>query len=97
LNAPDSGKKRLSGSSGTCVPKKEGVLVEERWEAGEIGCGQLVVELRLRLNRMKPGDRLEVIANDPGAPVDLPAWCRMTGHTLVSADHPVYVIRRKED
>jgi hypothetical protein len=27
----------------------------------------------------------------------LPAWCRMTGHILVSADHPVYVIQRKTD
>jgi len=69
----------------------------ERWDAGEIGCGQLVFELRLRVNKMNPEDRLEVIARDPGAPTDLPAWCRMTGHTLVSADHPVYVIQRKSD
>ena len=66
-----------------------------RWDAGETGCGQLVFELHVRLNRMKPGEVLEVIARDPGALTDLPAWCRMTGHTLVSAEHPVYVIRRK--
>jgi tRNA 2-thiouridine synthesizing protein A len=70
--------------------------MSERWDTGEIGCGQLVFELRLRVNRLKPGESLEVIAADPGAPIDLPAWCRMTGHTLVSAHHPVYVIRRKE-
>jgi tRNA 2-thiouridine synthesizing protein A len=69
--------------------------LEERWDAGEMGCGQLVFELHVRMNQLKPGDRLEVIARDPGAPTDLPAWCRMTGHTLVSADHPVYVIQRK--
>jgi len=71
--------------------------VNERWDAGETGCGQLVFELHLRLKRMEPGDTLEVIVRDAGAPTDLPAWCRMTGHTLVSAAHPVYVIRRKED
>ena len=71
--------------------------MEERWNADEMGCGQLVFELRRRLNQMQPGETLEVIARSPGAPADLPAWCRMTGHTLVSADHPVYVIRRKED
>jgi tRNA 2-thiouridine synthesizing protein A len=71
--------------------------VKERWDAGETGCGQLVVELSLRLKRMKPGDRLEVVARGTGAPTDVPAWCRMTGHALVSADHPVYVIQRKED
>ena len=67
----------------------------ERWDAGETGCGQLVFELRARLNRLKAGDRIEVIARDPGAPTDLPAWCRMTGHTLISANHPVYIIERK--
>ena len=70
--------------------------LEHRWDAGEMGCGQLVFELRRRMNELKSGDRLEVIAQSPGAPADLPAWCRMTGHTLVSADHPVYVITRKE-
>lgn len=69
----------------------------ERWEAGELGCGQLVFELRRRLEELPPGHTLEVITDDPGAPVDLPAWCRMTGHTLVSAEHPTYVIRRKAD
>jgi tRNA 2-thiouridine synthesizing protein A len=62
-----------------------------------MGCGQLVFELHLRVSRMKPGDRLELVARDPGAPTDLPAWCRMTGHTLVSADPPRYVIQRKAD
>ena len=49
------------------------------------------------MNELAPGDTLEVIAQSPGAPSDLPSWCRMTGHTLVSAEHPVYVIQRRED
>lgn len=69
----------------------------DRWDAGGMGCGQLVFELGIRLKRMKPGEELELISSDSGAPVDLPAFCRMTGHTLVSADHPLYVIRRRED
>ena len=71
--------------------------MDERWDAGEMGCGQLVFELRRRMNELEPGDTFEVIAQSPGAPADLPAWCRMTGHTLVLAEHPVYVIRRKID
>ena len=62
-----------------------------------MGCGQLVFELRRRMNELEPGEELEVIAHSPGAPTDLPAWCRMTGHTLVTADHPSYVIRRRQD
>jgi len=62
-----------------------------------MGCGQLVFELRRRLLEMSPGEMLEVVAQSPGAPTDLPAWCRMTGHTLISAEHPIYIIRRRDD
>jgi len=71
--------------------------MHEQWDAGEIGCGALIFELRNRMERLQAGDRLEVVSRDPGSPVDLPAWCRMTGHTLVSAEHPVYVIERRPD
>ena len=65
------------------------------WDAGEMGCGDLVLELRTRLQSVKPGQVLKVLAKDPGAAKDLPSWCRMTGHTLVGSRHPVYLIRRK--
>lgn len=67
------------------------------WDAGELGCGELVLELRLRLDEMAPGQILKLRALDPGAPADLPAWCRMTGHTLLTQQHPLYLIRRKEN
>ena len=66
------------------------------WDAGDRGCGELVLELRLRLDGMAPGRILKLIARDSGATADIPAWCRMTGHTLVAEQHPVYRIRRKE-
>jgi tRNA 2-thiouridine synthesizing protein A len=66
------------------------------WDAGDLGCGELVLELRLRLEAMAAGQILRLVARDPGARADLPAWCRMTGHGLVSEQHPVYHIRRKE-
>jgi tRNA 2-thiouridine synthesizing protein A len=71
--------------------------LKRQWDAGEIGCGALIFELRRRVNEMDPGEQLEIIARDPGARKDLPAWCRMTGHTLLEADHPVYVIERKSE
>lgn len=69
---------------------------DDTWDAGEMGCGELVLELRARLARLRPGQVLQLIARDPGAPADLPAWCRMTGHTLLQEEHPVYLIRREE-
>jgi tRNA 2-thiouridine synthesizing protein A len=67
------------------------------WDAGDLGCGDLVMQLRMRLKNMASGSVIRVTATDPAAPEDIPAWCRMTGHTLLTVDHPVYTIRRKED
>ncbi len=71
--------------------------MKTHWDAGEIGCGHLVMELHRRMIQMNPGDEIEIVVRDPGAPSDLPAWCRMTGHALISAEHPVYVIKRKQE
>ncbi len=64
------------------------------WDAGGMGCGELVLALRMRLKGM-PGQLLQLVATDAGAPEDLPAWCRMTGHTLERAEPPLYWIRAR--
>ena len=64
------------------------------WDAGDMGCGDLVLELRIRSQSLKPGQVLKVVAMDQGAQVDLPAWCRMTGNTLLASQHPVYLIKK---
>jgi tRNA 2-thiouridine synthesizing protein A len=64
------------------------------WDAGAMGCGELVLELRFRLADLPAGARFHLIATDPGAPEDLPAWCRMTGHRLLTSEPPHYWIER---
>ena len=71
-------------------------MSDVEWDAGDLGCGDLVLELRARMEPLAPGRVLKLTARDPGAPADIPAWCRMTGHALVSEQHPIYLIRRKE-
>ena len=70
---------------------------DAEWNAGDLGCGDLVLELMMRMKTMTPGQLLKLVALDPGAPADIPAWCRMTGHTLINQEPPVYLIRRKEN
>lgn len=65
-----------------------------RWDAGDIGCGQLAVGLRREIGAVKCGEALTVVARNEGAAVDVPAWCRVTGHELVSARPPIYVIQK---
>jgi NifU-like protein involved in Fe-S cluster formation/TusA-related sulfurtransferase len=65
------------------------LLEQEVWDVGQLGCGELVLERRGRLSVM-PGRVLRVIAFDPGAPEELPAWCRLTGHTLRHGDRATH-------
>jgi len=55
------------------------------WNAGELGCGELVLELRQRM-RTAPGQVFKVTALDAGAPADIPAWCGMTHNVLLAHD-----------
>ena len=73
---------------------------DEDWDAGELGCGELVMELRFKMQAMRPGEIIRVRALDRGAPADLPAWCRLTGETLVQHDaerHHYYIRRNAVD
>ena len=67
------------------------------FDAHDTGCGDLVLELRVMLRALAPGAVLQVRAIDPGAPVDLPAWCRVTRNALVHQEHPLYWIRRRAE
>jgi tRNA 2-thiouridine synthesizing protein A len=67
------------------------------WDAGELACGELLMELRGRLRALRPGGVLDLTALDPAAVIDIPAWCGLTGHALLTDRHPRYRIRRKED
>lgn len=69
---------------------------DSTWNAGDLGCGDLVLLLRGKLRSMLPGELLELTALDPGAPEDIPAWCNMTGNRLVFQQHPLYFIRNKD-
>ncbi len=72
-------------------------MIAERWNAGEMGCGELLIELALRMKQLGAGQVFELTALDPGAVEDIPAWCKLTGHGLISAKHPVYQIRRRNN
>ena len=57
---------------------------DDLWDAGDMGCGELIMYLRIRLRAM-PGSVLKLVARDPGATEDIPAFCRMTRDELVHA------------
>ena len=75
---------------------KPSVQADDVWDAGDMGCGELVFLLAQRTRAQGPGKVLELVATDLGAPHDIPAWCRLTGNALLTANPPRYFIRSKE-
>jgi tRNA 2-thiouridine synthesizing protein A len=53
------------------------------YDAGEAGCGELIMNVFLNVKKMQKGEIIQVISYDLGAKEDIPAWCRMQGHSLL--------------
>lgn len=47
-------------------------------------CPLPVIRTQDRVVTLKQGDVLSVHCTDPGALLDIPAWCRIHGHELLS-------------
>ena len=64
------------------------------FDGGETGCGELLLDLLLFMKAQPDGAIVKVRALDPGAPLEIPAWCRLTKHALLSSEHPFYDIQK---
>jgi len=53
-------------------------------------CPMPVIRTQDKVATLQPGDTLEVVCTDPGALNDIPAWCRINGHQVLST-------RREDD
>ena len=49
-------------------------------------CPIPVIRTQNQAKKLAPGDTLEVLCTDPGVINDIPAWCRINGHTVVSSE-----------
>jgi len=64
-------------------------------------CPMPIVKTSEKIKELKPGEVLEVVADDEGIKQDMPAWCQTTGHEFVGVEEEggeikVYV-RKKHD
>ncbi len=65
----------------------------------DLPCPRPIIELAKALALVPVGGRIAVVARDPAARHDVPAWCRMRGQEYVGeelADDgvPRYVVKR---
>jgi tRNA 2-thiouridine synthesizing protein A len=52
-------------------------------DAGVTMCGDLILMIAQHIKGLAPSQVLHVVGYDRGAAEDIPAWCRMTRHTLL--------------
>ncbi|MBZ2189268.1 sulfurtransferase TusA family protein [Alcanivorax sp. JB21] len=52
-------------------------------DARRLLCPLPVIRTQNRVRELDDGDLLEVLATDPGVLNDVPAWCRINGHTVL--------------
>jgi len=58
-------------------------------------CPLPVIHLARRIGEVAVGEVVRVLADDPAARVDIPAWCRMRAHEyLGAADGDAFDVRR---
>jgi tRNA 2-thiouridine synthesizing protein A len=51
-------------------------------DARNLLCPLPVIRTQDAIASCQPGDELQVLSTDPGVVHDIPAWCRVHGHTV---------------
>ena len=49
-------------------------------------CPMPIYEAGKKIEKLKPGEVLEVVADDKGIKLDMPAWCETTGHEFLGVE-----------
>jgi len=55
-------------------------------DARRLLCPLPVIRLQDCVNQQAEGVRVRITCTDPGTQNDIPAWCRIHGHRLVSSE-----------
>ena len=69
---------------------------DEVYDSVDQGCGDFIMDMRQVMKGLVPGAVLLIASRDAGAPVEIPAWCRLTGHRLMEAAPPFYLVRKRD-
>lgn len=56
-------------------------------DGGDRACGELLLVLARRVRGLVSGVVIRLVATDPAAVIDLPAWCHLTGHQYLGRGH----------
>ena len=70
-------------------------------DARRLLCPMPVIRLQNCINQQPPGTSVRITCTDPGTMNDIPAWCRINGHTVVRVDELqddfIFLVRKDSD
>ncbi|MDK1023703.1 MAG: sulfurtransferase TusA family protein [Gammaproteobacteria bacterium] len=49
-------------------------------------CPMPVIKTQDRVKLLTVGDQLTILCTDPGVLYDIPSWCRINGHKVISCE-----------
>jgi len=55
-------------------------------DARRLMCPMPVIKTQNIIKTLSTGDNLRVTCTDPGVMQDIPAWCRINGHTVLKTE-----------
>jgi len=73
---------------------------DKNLEARGLACIDLTPKVKIALSEIQSGQVLEVLSDDSSAREGIPAWCRLTGHSLINSekintDETLFYIQKK--
>jgi tRNA 2-thiouridine synthesizing protein A len=70
-------------------------------DARRLLCPMPVIRLQDCINRQPAGANVRITCTDPGTMNDIPTWCRINGHSVVSSDQQqdefIFLVRKDSD
>ena len=68
-------------------------MSDETLDVRGLLCPMPVIRTQKAVRGLAAGSRLTVLCTDPGALHDIPAWCRVHGHRVISTEQAGEEIR----
>jgi tRNA 2-thiouridine synthesizing protein A len=82
------------------MKSNKNIKTDKELEAAGLACVNLTPSIRQAMSAMQPDEVLKVSNDDQASKIGIPAWCRLTGHTLLETEEldaakTLYYIKKK--
>jgi tRNA 2-thiouridine synthesizing protein A len=62
------------------------IKADKTLDAKGLDCPMPLLKAKKAMEKMEPGQVLEILGTDKGSKVDLPGWCERVGHTYLGVN-----------